>query len=293
MSDQVSASSVAIAYLARQADVLRTKQEPVRADAYDAVHASRVASRRARSTLRVWSSLFRQESVTELRQLLAWHGEQLGRPRDTEVLLAHMSDLFAETGVDGQAARRVLGELRQLHDAGHDYLVATMDSSRYELLMVRLADFVADPPVTQSGAAGQELSLLVGKAVARVARQREKALAMDEHAAILMWHEVRKSGKAVRYSIEAIRDAYGDDLDPLVKSWRRVTDEFGLLQDAAIVAELLHPIAEVAVRVGEDAAPYQALMQAQIAHSEDALAAGKQAVEQALAEVAALPALIA
>lgn len=292
MGEPILAGAVAVAYLARQVDVLKVQQEPVRADAHDAVHKARVATRRARSALRVWRPLFHPGSTEDLRGRLAWYGEQLGRPRDTEVLRGHMADLFEATGVDGRAERRVLGELKVLHEASHGLLVATMASSRYELLMAMLSDFVADPPVAESGLAVEVLPPLVGAAAARVERQRQAALALDEPAAILMWHEVRKSAKAVRYAVEAIRDAFGDEFGPLAKAWERVTDELGLLQDAAIVAELLEPIAAVAVRAGESGASYEALSRAQAALSAGALVAGRRAVEEALVEIDSLPGLL-
>ena len=81
-----SAGEVVLAYAAEQVGVLREGEAAVRSDAPDAVHRSRVAARRLRSTLRTYSAVFRRGPVSGLRDELRWFGEELGAPRDAEVL---------------------------------------------------------------------------------------------------------------------------------------------------------------------------------------------------------------
>lgn len=286
------ASDVGINYLVKQIAVLHEMADLVRQDAYDAIHKARVATRRSRSTLRVWRPVLRSDVVGDLRTHLAWYGEQLGRPRDTEVLSEHMADLLDETGAEERIRRRILDELRMLHDAAHGLLVAAMSSSRYELLMLRLSDLAADPIGIRDDESERSLPMLVGAAARRVSRLRNRAHAAAGGEGDHWWHETRKAAKAVRYALEAIRDYHGSDFDPLVGQWKLVTEELGLFQDAVIVRELLEPMATLSVRVGESPAPYQALLAAQESLSAKALAAGQTAVDSALEDISSLESLL-
>lgn len=278
--------------MVKQIAVLDEMSDPVREDAYDAIHKARVATRRARSALRVWRPVLRPDVVGDLREQLAWYGEQLGRPRDTEVLLAHMTDLMDETGAGGEVRDRILDELRMLHDAAHCLLVAAMSSSRYEMLMIRLGDLVAEPHAVRDDEADRSLSELVGNAAKRVLRLRGRVSSAADGNADYWWHETRKGAKAVRYALEAIRDAHGKDLDPLVARWKLVTKELGVFQDAVIVRELLEPMTALAVRKGHSPTPYQELLAAQEALSARALAAGRLAVDAALEDTSSLGSLL-
>src|SRR4026209_371499 len=53
------------------------------------LHRMRVATRRARSALRVAGPLFEEKWSAELRAELSWLGDVLGRVRDLDVLSAH------------------------------------------------------------------------------------------------------------------------------------------------------------------------------------------------------------
>ena len=71
---------------------------------------SRVATRRLRSALRSYAGVFESGAVRGLRAELRWHAEELGAPRDAEVLAER---LLAATGELPEAARtEVAGLLR-------------------------------------------------------------------------------------------------------------------------------------------------------------------------------------
>ena len=90
-------------YLRTQAAVIADRAGDVRVDAPDAVHRSRVATRRSRSALRTFVPLFKRRRVRALRNELAWHADHLGAPRDAEVLKER--DLLFNL-VEGQAGNK-------------------------------------------------------------------------------------------------------------------------------------------------------------------------------------------
>src|SRR5690625_7633639 len=82
----VTAQAVVGAYLGPQVETITGGQEDLRAEAPDSVHQVRVATRRVRTTLRVFRRLVRKEMTEPVRTELQWFAGVLGPVRDAEVL---------------------------------------------------------------------------------------------------------------------------------------------------------------------------------------------------------------
>jgi inorganic triphosphatase YgiF len=82
-------------YLAAQCDVLASNDIGLRTGAA-AVHQTRVAARRLRSTLRTFHDVFDAAPVEKLNNELAWYADLLGQVRDREVLNARLTTLIAD-----------------------------------------------------------------------------------------------------------------------------------------------------------------------------------------------------
>lgn len=246
-----AAADVVLDYLRAQADVIAGRADDVRVDAPDAVHRSRVATRRSRSALRTFAPLFRRRAVRTLRDELAWHADHLGAPRDAEVLkerlLAALDTLPADPA-SRPVADRLTASLDDTHARAHASLVESMDTERYPAMRATLDWFLADPPLRKSArdAGIDVLPDLLERAVDRVGRLTERAAEIDEDAH--RWHEVRKAAKAVRYACEAM-EASVPGLSDEVTAWEAVTESLGELQDTAVASDL---IVQVARRSGAD-----------------------------------------
>lgn len=279
------ARDVLLAYLAKQVGTIQAFETRVIADAPDAVHKSRVGTRRLRSLLRTFEPLLDEAWAEDLRHELRWLAEALGAPRDAEVLRDEFGDLLAELGpdtIEGPVARRLLGHLADRHDRAHAALRDTMATRRYAELQDRLAGLLTDAPWQPDAAtpAGAALPPLVARARARVVRLLARA---ERHPDELpRWHEVRKAAKAVRYCTEALVDAFGADMRTVADLWTEVTEEFGTLQDAVVARELLDEVGALAAAAGEPTRTYAVLAQAQDDRAVAALAAGRTALGAAL-----------
>ena len=140
-----SSSGPVGAYVEIQADVILKRRDDVAANGPDAVHATRVACRRLRSTLHTFRALWtvRHRAVSaDLR----WYGRFLGSPRDTEVLEEGLLDLMADVHEPGAAD--LVARLRRRLDgdraAGLSALATAMRTDRFEQLTTRVHRLVAD-----------------------------------------------------------------------------------------------------------------------------------------------------
>lgn len=279
-----TAGSVLVAYLAVQVGVLQSRADDVVADAPDAVHKSRVATRRLRSALRTFRKLV--EPQQELRAELKWHAEQLGAPRDAEVLLERLLavlDRLPPEQANGPVRQRLTESLHATHAEAHADLVHSMAKPRYTALHLALQQLVVDPPLTDLAAADPAAVLprLAHRAAHRVAAAAAEAATDPEDLA--SWHEVRKLAKAARYSHEALADHFGAPAIETAAKWEAVTESLGEVQDTQVGRERIREVAHDAARAGEPTEPYDHLTEIELADGVIALAAGRQALSEALA----------
>jgi CHAD domain-containing protein len=278
-----SVAEVVGGYLAAQVGVLQALEIPVIRDEPEAVHRSRVATRRLRCTLRTFDGAFRAVAVRGLREELRWHGEMLGAPRDTEVLSARMAEILTALSPDQAEVVRPAVEqaLRGRHGEAHQALVTSMLTDRYRRLQLSLEQLLAAPPLHPM--AGEPAAILLpqmwDQAVTRVRHALARAQARPSD--LTRWHEVRKASKAARYGAELVAGSQPHAEDA-VEAWTQVTTHLGAVQDAVIGNQFVAELSWVAVDQGADRAPFDELRAAEDQNLRDSLAAARQALDEVL-----------
>lgn len=280
-----TARGAVLAYLAEQVGVLQDREIAVLADEPDAVHRSRVATRRLRSVLRTYADIFSSGTTRSLRAELRWHAEELGAPRDAEVLRERLLDALTELAEDVRVVvgERIESALSQAHTQAHAQLVTSMGTERYERLQLDLEQLLASPRLDRMAAepANVVLRPMFDRAVARV---RE----LDAHAAarpgdLTRWHEVRKAAKTARYGAELLVPVLGTQAETCRARWEAVTEALGTMQDAVVAQRVIGDLAWQAVTDGLPRLPFDDLRHEQDRVLRDSLARGRAALAAALA----------
>lgn len=233
------------AHIALQVQRFLLQDVRVRRDLPDSVHQLRVAARRLRSGLKVFGPLLDQEWSAVLREELGWAAGELGRARDTEVLLARLDDHADELPpADAQLATEALERVlrAQLAQARADAL-ESLGSPRHLALLERLVDAVHHPVLTDlaNEACAEVLPPMVDKAFRRLAKD-VRALHIDSVAE--PWHEARIAGKKARYAAELVQPVFGDPAKRLAKALADVTEVLGDHQDCYVAQQELRRIAQ-------------------------------------------------
>src|SRR6478672_8914293 len=83
-------------YIAEQHRVMLTGDVAIRRGNQGAVHKTRVASRRLRSTLRTFAPMFDAVQATRLDEELRWYAGVLGEVRDAQVLYRRLTGMIAD-----------------------------------------------------------------------------------------------------------------------------------------------------------------------------------------------------
>ena len=151
----------------------------VRADSPDAVHQMRVACRRLRSVFGTFRSVFDSATTDPVRKELKWLVDELGRPRDAEVLRMRIrtmleSDEDPHPGVRGKDWLEA--QLAADHDEALGRATQAMLAPRYVALLDTLQSTVDAPP-------------WAAKAAEPACRELPAAIRRD-------WQRLRKAAKA-------------------------------------------------------------------------------------------------
>jgi inorganic triphosphatase YgiF len=270
-SDTSTAAAVLTTYLRTQCDALTAghfaiSDRPFEANAtsqpHEAVHQTRVATRRLRAVLRIFGPLFDAEAATRLADELVWFAAELGEVRDREVLrnrLARAVDDLPAYLIVGPVAERIdemlLAELRQHADA----LLATLHDRRYQVLVQDLARWREQPPFTpEAGGPPSVLADYVAAAERKLAKRMKRAA--DAHNPDELLHQARKAGKRARYAAEAAAPALGKKGSKVAKRASRLQTLLGEHQDAVVATELLRRIADQVADEGENTFTYGILV---------------------------------
>lgn len=158
----------------------------------EGVHQMRVALRRLRSALSLFSAPFRP-AMTPLEDEVRWIANVLGRARDLDVLLDEVFKPAAEAH-GGDARLRALAELaRERQVLAWDELLAALGSERFRKLVFETSAATLLRPWAQAAIGGGEALL----PAATFARERLAA----------RYARVRKAGKRIGKLDEAERHA--------------------------------------------------------------------------------------
>lgn len=242
----------------------------------EAVHKTRVATRRLRATLRSFGELFDACDAARLEAELVWFAGVLGPVRDLEVLRSRLAHAVAELApelVVGPVGQQIDSFLKvELHQAATALLDA-LAGQRYRELVGELARWRTAPPFT-------ELAALPATSLRRQVDAAEQALAkrlsrasrdpQDERL-----HSARKAGKRARYAAEATAPVLGKRASTLVASAERLQTVLGEHQDAVVTIEVLRRIADQLAAEGQNTFSYGVLVAEQQRRATESAAAAR------------------
>jgi CHAD domain-containing protein len=256
------AVNVVLAYVAEQRAALIRLDPALRSDEEEAVHATRIALRRLRSSLATYRNLFDREAVAHLRTESSWLAGVLGTARDAEVLRDHLAEALAKEPAElvlGAVGTRLDDELSNAFQQGRADAQSALDEERYLDLLDEIDRFIASPPVTDLAghpARGvvpslvrhdwQRLSRAIGRADSLPSgNARDEAL-----------HEIRKAAKRLRYAAESATPVLGKPARRLTRSAKRLQTLLGDHHDTAVARDLLRRVGVEAHLAGDNSFTY-------------------------------------
>jgi CHAD domain-containing protein len=227
------------AYVAAQCEVLASNDVGMRTGA-PAVHKTRVAARRLRSTLRIFSDIFEAASAEELNNELKWYADVLGPVRDRDILSSRLGKQIADLPPE-HVRGPVEAEVTKTLDAEREDALRLLDdalrSRRYEHLIQLLRGWRAAPPLTD---AASEDGAAAVKYVEKAQQKAQKRLRKADDD-IEQLHRARKAFKRARYAAELAKPA-DSDMKAVAREAEDMQTLLGEHQDAVVTANFLAKI---------------------------------------------------
>ncbi len=248
----MSLGEVAFAVLRRQFVEMRNHEPGTRlGENPEELHDMRVPTRRMRAAMKVFEGAL-PERARWLREELRWVARALGDVRDLDVQIEHLQAWKEEAGEeDSGFLDRILTIIRKRRTEARKDMLGVLDTERYERLESSFAEMLRRGPTAELEPAqmnGHErtsepvTSAAPALVAGRYRKWRKAAKRLDEASPPEAFHDVRKKGKRLRYTLEFVSEVYGKPVQKLVEPLKELQDDLGDHQDAVVAAGYLREL---------------------------------------------------
>jgi len=227
------------------------------------LHDFRVAVRRTRSALTQIKGVLPVPVARRFKREFAWLGQITTPSRDLDVYVLQFDEYKATLPDSAQADIEPLREFLLRHQfIEHKALIKALDSARYRRLIQDWRKFL-EQPVNERSTLPNAQRPVIDVAGARIWRmyrrilKEGRAITADSPAEGL--HELRKTGKKLRYLIEFFQSLYPEEeIKAVIKVLKQLQVNLGDFQDYEVQVKTLKQFSQQ--MVAEDTVPAEALL---------------------------------
>jgi CHAD domain-containing protein len=199
------------------------------------IHKARVATRRLRSDLKIFSDLLDPVWTRNVRSDLEWLGSALGQVRDADVLGDYLEQCRSQGTVDPSGLTLLAAALDQERRSSLAQLKDVLASERYLLLLDKLHAASRDAPFRSSDDASRRAATVLPGLLSRPwKRLRRGVRRSHHHPDDVQLHEVRKRAKQLRYASEMATPVLGKSPRRTAKYAEQLQTVLGRHQDAVV-----------------------------------------------------------
>lgn len=206
------------------------------------LHKMRVATRRQRAAWRIFGEAFRQNRTRRYRNGLRDTAARLGAVRDLDVQL-EAADHYRHDlpTAEQRALEPLLTSWRSHREDARVLLLRELDSDHFHRWVDDYRDFVRTEGALVLPVGAVQPHRVRDTAPSRIWNAYEGVRAYE---AVLRWadvetlHDLRIAAKWLRYALEFVREALGDDAALLITRVTALQDHLGLMHDADVTASM-------------------------------------------------------
>ncbi|HEY6580381.1 MAG TPA: CHAD domain-containing protein [Rubrobacter sp.] len=243
----MSVGEVAFAVLRRQFAEMRAHEGGTRlGEDPEELHDMRVPTRRMRAAIKVFRDAL-PERAGWFGEELRWVAQALGEVRDLDVQIERLEAWEEEADEEtSRSLDKILGITGKRRAKAREDMLAALDSDRYEILESSFAQMLSRGPEREvartngQDVAGEPITLVAPALISRRFRKwRKAARRLDASSSPEAFHDARKKGKRLRYTLEFVSEVYGEPVQELVRPLKVLQDDLGDHQDAVVAAGYL------------------------------------------------------
>jgi CHAD domain-containing protein len=215
------------------------------------LHDMRVPTRRMRAAMKVFEEAL-PERASWLRDELRWVARALGDVRDLDVQIERFQTWQEEADEESSGfLDRILTITHRRRAEARKNMLETLDSVRYERLLSSFAEMLRLGPAGElkpaqtngKDQAGEPVTAAAPALISdRYRKWRKAAKRLDETSSPEAFHDLRKKGKRLRYTLEFVSEVYGKPVQKRIKLLKALQDDLGDHQDAVVAAAYLREL---------------------------------------------------
>ncbi len=243
--------------LKRLLDIIRENEAGTRRGTdTEFLHDYRVAVRRTRSALSQIKGVLPAPVLQRYKNEFGWLGQMTSPSRDLDVYLLTFDDYKHSLPVSAQADIEPLRDFLIRHQhTEHRALLKALDSARYRRLLQGWEAFLENPVNERSTLPNARRPILevacerIWKVYKRILREGR---AIDANSPAQDLHELRKTGKKLRYLMEFFQSLFAaDKIKELIRVLKTLQDNLGDFQDYEVQ---VHTLKRFSLQMVEEAA---------------------------------------
>jgi CHAD domain-containing protein len=217
------------------------------------LHDLRVAARRSRSAQRQLRHVFPPVPLSHFRSEFRWLQQVTGPSRDLDVYVLELADPPAVL----EPLRKLLLERRRVE---RRRMVRALRSTRMSTLLAEWGAFLeelVEAPMEDRRDAERPVKEVAAERLGAVyTRMVKKGGAIDDSSPPAALHDLRKTGKELRYLLEFFSSLFpAEVVRPMVRTLKSLQKTLGRFQDCEVQADVMRSLrGEVAGRDGGPAA---------------------------------------
>ncbi len=205
------------------------------------LHQLRVASRRLRASIELFSGVIYAGQLKICRRDIPWIAGQAGAVRECDVTAALLKDRAAK--IDPELADSLvplLAELDARRKSEHTVLFEMLASKRFRSLTAKMSR----PAIKKIGgdrtlgAAAAQLVRLIARSAMRFGSE------LDNHAPAAAFHKLRVRIKRLRYALEMLKTLGGKRHRRALARLEELQEALGMYHDVTVASTWLHQYAE-------------------------------------------------
>lgn len=206
----------------------------------EGVHQMRIALRRLRSALKVFSEITEKKSSACIIEELEWMTNILGDARDLDVLVTQTLPPMLKQ-MQNQASLVSLAKIaKQKRLQAYSEARQAITSQRYQRLLLTLGDWLENQRWVKQKTAEVTVDAIAKATLSKRYKQLKKGGKWLNHAESEERHETRIAAKKLRYLAEFFAELYpSKNTKPLIKCLSQLQDQLGIMNDISVTSELL------------------------------------------------------
>ncbi|HSR01436.1 MAG TPA: CHAD domain-containing protein, partial [Methylophilaceae bacterium] len=211
----------------------------------EGVHQMRIALRRLRAALKIFSQILDKQNTEKIYDDLIWITNTLGNARDLDIFTTQTMPPVIEQMPNQPSLAFLAKRAQQARKSTYAHLREAISSQRYQHLLLTLASWVENQDLQNKKNIKLTLAEVAEPMLNKLYTQLRKSSNKIKKSSAEERHRTRIAAKNLRYLAEFFASMYpAKKARPFIKSLSEVQDQLGMMNDISVTSNLIEKLVQ-------------------------------------------------